>query len=232
MSAPDNITISTDLYFEAMDALRLAHIYIDREGFEDSGGNPDKWFRRDLEIDAAYDSYRAYQKLMRVGESQLMEEGETLNLGPLVEKPLNCRVGCAVVIRRGDYVLLMQRAAHLASGGTWALAGGSVEDESATAGAAREIAEEVGLTEPIDLHPLDFWYDEDLDVKDGAPYVCVFFECEAPDGWEPTNMEPHKCDAIEWVKMCDVGFRDLMEGTEAAINVVYSAVLDNEYGTY
>lgn len=169
--------------------------------------------------------------MLLLGYEQIMSE-EADRLGPLVEKPLNCRVGTACVVRRGDYVLLMRRAAHLASGGLWALPGGSVDAESATAGVARELIEEVGLSDPINLRPMDFWYGEDLDVKDGAPYVCVFFECEAPDGWEPTNMEPNKCDAIEWVKMCDAGFRDLMVGTEQVIGRVHSRVLDNEYGTY
>lgn len=145
---------------------------------------------------------------------------------------LNCRVGCGIVVHRGDSVLLMKRAEHLHSGGLWALPGGSVENESAHTGARRELMEEVGLLNPINLRPLDFWWDEDLDVKDGAPYVCVFFECEAPPFWQPYNYEPDKCDGLEWVKMCDVGFRDLMVATEEAINVVWGQVLDNQYGTY
>lgn len=224
------MTIPTDLYFRVMDVLATAGIYIDmpEEGeggdpITGSGGfKPHKW--EPCRAEAAQEAYQAYKALLDHGTKWF----DDFDNG----KALNCRVGAACVVHRGDYVLLMQRSARLASGGMWALPGGSVDAESATAAIARELAEEIGLTDTSNLRPLNFWYDEDLDVKDGAPYVCVFFECEAPDDWEPTNVEPHKCDDIEWVKMCDAGFRDLMVGTEAAIMEIWVRVLSNEYGTY
>lgn len=228
MSAPENITIPVDLYFEVMSVLRNAPIYIDMPE-EGEGGDPvtgaggfKPWKWEGCRPEAAAQAYAAYKAMLETGTAwfEAIDKGEVRQ---------NCRVGCAIAIRRGDYVLLGKRAAHLPSGGKWALVGGSVDNEPATAGAAREMVEEVGLTDPINLRPMDFWYDENLPVPNGAPYVCVFFECEAPDGWEPELREPDKCDGWEWVKMCDAGFRDLMVGTGAAVDRLYQSALDDMY---
>lgn len=137
----------------------------------------------------------------------------------------NCRVGVAVVVRRGDYVLLGRRK-NVPSDGLWACPGGSVERESATAGVRRELEEETGLSYPYNLRPLKTWLDEDLDVKYGDPYVCVFFECDAPEDWQPINLEPEKCYGWEWFKIYDLP-DEMMPGSRQAI--MESSALDSGY---
>lgn len=134
-----------------------------------------------------------------------------------------CRVGVGVVIIRGDYVLLGRRLKEPYKG-FLGCPGGSVDRETATDAAFREVFEETGL---ILLHamPLAVWVDEGTSVKDGNPYVCVFLQGTLRSGDEPVNREPDTTESWEWHKVCDLNYKELVPFTGAAINEAFR--LDN-----
>ena len=104
------------------------------------------------------------------------------------------RVGVAVIVTRGDRILLGQRkGAHGA--GTWALPGGHLEfGESLEACARREVFEETGLR--IDgIRRVDFT--NDLFRAEGKHYVTLFVAADCGAG-EPLLREPEKCARWEW----------------------------------
>ncbi|MDP4506857.1 NUDIX hydrolase [Nonomuraea turcica] len=97
-----------------------------------------------------------------------------------------------VVLLRGDELLLARRSGTGYGDGLWHLPSGHLEEgEPATDGAAREAAEELGVT--IDPADLTFAH-----VMHRAPdRVGLFFTTGKWTG-EPYNAEPHKCSEIAW----------------------------------
>ncbi|TMR09166.1 NUDIX domain-containing protein [Nonomuraea turkmeniaca] len=96
------------------------------------------------------------------------------------------------MLLRGDTLLLARRDGTGYGDGLWHLPSGHLEaDEPATMGAAREAAEELGVT--IDPADLTFAH-----VMHRAPdRVGLFFTTERWTG-EPYNAEPHKCSEVAW----------------------------------
>lgn len=91
----------------------------------------------------------------------------------------------AIVVSRGGEFLVLLRAPD--RGGYWHLPAGGVErGESEAAAAARELAEETGLSTPVRDLGLELGYD----APDGHVRVGMF-AAEAPAGWEPTLDEEH-----------------------------------------
>ncbi|RVX40416.1 ADP-ribose pyrophosphatase YjhB (NUDIX family) [Nonomuraea polychroma] len=97
-----------------------------------------------------------------------------------------------VVLLRGDTILLARRSGTGYGDGLWHLPSGHLEEgEPATHGAAREAAEELGVT--IDPADLTFAH-----VMHRAPdRVGLFFTTGTWTG-EPYNAEPRKCSEIAW----------------------------------
>jgi 8-oxo-dGTP diphosphatase len=98
-------------------------------------------------------------------------------------------------------VLMSRRAATQAvHPGMWQLPSGLLEyGETATAGAARELAEETGITVKPDemtlVHVMHY-----ISAHDNCPRLGLFFSI---DPWisslaEPVNREPDKCDDWQW----------------------------------
>lgn len=106
-------------------------------------------------------------------------------------------IGCEVLVRKGNALLLGLRGKNIYGGGTWGLPGGHLEySERAIETACREIAEEVGGTaEPKDLR-LASIVDTPPNQEIGAQHhVHITFELREPK-WEPRVTEPDECD--EW----------------------------------
>jgi 8-oxo-dGTP diphosphatase len=107
------------------------------------------------------------------------------------------RVGVAVIIVRGDCILLGQRlGSHGAK--TWATPGGHLEvGESIEHCARREVMEETGL-EINSLRKLG--YTNDIFEAEGKHYVTLFIAASCEHG-EPQLLEPDKCAQWQWCKV-------------------------------
>lgn len=123
-------------------------------------------------------------------------------VGSESEKELNMnahdvpRVGVALIIRKGNQVLLHKRLGHHAPD-TWSFAGGHLEKfETWEEAALREMEEEVGSDIKV-THPV-YWtasntrfYDED------KHYIVIFMIADWIEG-EAYVTEPDKCACWEW----------------------------------
>ncbi|MET7393053.1 NUDIX hydrolase [Dactylosporangium sp. NPDC005572] len=112
----------------------------------------------------------------------------------------NVRVGIGVfVIRDGRFLMGQRRGSHGA--GSWSVPGGHLEfGESFEQVAAREVAEETGLT-VVNLHfggvTNDVFTDED------RHYVTVWMLGDCPEG-EPEVLEPDKFTRQGWFTFDDL----------------------------
>ena len=100
-----------------------------------------------------------------------------------------------VVIRRGDEVLVLERAP--ARGGYWNLVAGGVEPgEDAAAAAARELREETGLEARVEALAVELSYEG----PSGRVRLDAFV-ADAPAAWEPALDEEHV--AYRWGSPAD-----------------------------
>jgi len=105
------------------------------------------------------------------------------------------KVGVAVIVQRGDRVLLGLRRSGSHGDGCWQFPGGHLEDyESVEECAAREALEETGLiVTNLRLGP----WTNDRFLDEGKHYVTIFVRAEALDG-EARVREPTKCAEWRW----------------------------------
>ncbi|MFE2426938.1 NUDIX domain-containing protein [Streptomyces sp. NPDC059373] len=106
-------------------------------------------------------------------------------------------IGIHLVFERQGRVLLGRRSPDAAfAPDTWHLPAGHQEDESATACAAREAYEELGVRIAEDdlrlVHVLHY-----REVEDHQGRMQLFFQVTAWSG-TPHNMEPDRCSALQW----------------------------------
>lgn len=102
-------------------------------------------------------------------------------------------VGVAVIIQKGDFILLGKRkSAH--GEGSWSFPGGSLDyGETFEACARREVLEETGLyIDAVRQGPTT----NNL-FPDKVHSVTVFMVAEYGAG-TPENIEPEKCEGWEW----------------------------------
>lgn len=126
--------------------------------------------------------------------SGLPQTAEAERVGQMPEAAPRVRVGVAVIVTRGDRILLGQRkGSHGAE--TWALPGGHLEfGESLEACARREVFEETGLLVG-GIRRVDFT--NDLFRAEGKHYVTLFVAADCGAG-EPLLREPEKCARWGW----------------------------------
>jgi 8-oxo-dGTP diphosphatase len=107
------------------------------------------------------------------------------------------RVGVAVIVRRGDHVLLGLRRSTTHGDGVWQFPGGHLEwGEAVEDCARREVEEETGLTVAIDA--LGPWT-SDWFPESGRHYVTVFLLATSPEG-DAQVREPDKCEQWGWFR--------------------------------
>lgn len=102
----------------------------------------------------------------------------------------------SLMLRRGSQILLIRRFNTGVEDGMYGCAGGGVdENEPATQAVIREAAEELGIRVKREdvrvIHILQRKYPH------GQEMIGFYFEATKWDG-EPCNMEPHKCDDMQW----------------------------------
>lgn len=102
-----------------------------------------------------------------------------------------------IIPRKGDEVLLSLRKNTGFMDGHYSLVAGHIEEnESADAAAIREASEESGIgltTDQLEFVQLLHRYGANPDNA----YIDIFFEVHEWQG-EFTNMEPEKCDGLDW----------------------------------
>lgn len=105
-------------------------------------------------------------------------------------------VGCgAIILNDKNQVLLMQRSSKANNEpGYWTKPGGTVEfGEKVVDAVKREIKEEVG----IEIKCTKFLGYTDHITEDGQHWVALNYLAQIVNG-EPENLEPEKCDAVQW----------------------------------
>ncbi|MEX0786328.1 MAG: NUDIX domain-containing protein [Dehalococcoidia bacterium] len=96
-------------------------------------------------------------------------------------RPVRFHVHLSALVRRGDEILIMQRAAGSVTGAWYFPGGGLEEDETPEEGIRREIQEETGL-EVENLRLFRIWPSRQ---PDGAPALALTYTCDVPPGTEP-----------------------------------------------
>ncbi len=107
-----------------------------------------------------------------------------------------------VVLRRGDEVLMQQRAGTGYRDGYWAVLAGHVDPgESVHEAAVREAFEESGVTiDPADLRPLTTMHRFEREGPAVEQRVDVFFEATRWAG-DPVLQEPDKASHLGWQRL-------------------------------
>lgn len=106
-------------------------------------------------------------------------------------------VDVLILLVRDGRILLTERAGDIYLAGHWAVPGGKVDDgETVTQAAAREVAEEVGLT--LDPAALQFVGVTHHRPPHGDSRVGFAFLAEIDADTEPANLEPDKCSQLAW----------------------------------
>ncbi len=103
-------------------------------------------------------------------------------------------IGCELLVRKGDQLLLGLRGKACFGAGTWALPGGHLEfGEKLIDAAQREALEELGVK--ISANDMRLASIVDGIEPNGPHYIHFSFEVIDPS-WQPRIMEPDSCD--EW----------------------------------
>ena len=115
------------------------------------------------------------------------------------ELPQHPRVGVAVIVRRGNAVLLGKRRSASHGDGVWQFPGGHLEWGEAIADCARrEALEETGLG--VEVEGYGPYTNDTFAATDTQPakhYVTLFVLTRSEQG-EAQRLEPDKCDEWRW----------------------------------
>lgn len=109
-----------------------------------------------------------------------------------------------LILRDGDKVLLSKRANTGWMDGKYSMVAGHVEaDETPIDAMLREAKEEAGIEiRPEDLKMVHIGMRE-RPTKEDNSYVDFYLECSRWQG-EVRNMEPNKCDGLEWFSVSEL----------------------------
>ncbi len=132
-----------------------------------------------------------------------------------------------LILRKGDKVLLMKRAASAISGGYYAFPGGGVDgEETIRAATIREAQEELGVQ--IHEEDLEFVHVMHVRMENGQEYINFYFETRSWKG-ELRVMEPHKCDGVAWFSINDLP-ETIMQTHKQVIEMIKNDQGFSEFG--
>jgi mutator protein MutT len=133
----------------------------------------------------------------------------------------------AIIVRKGEKILLMKRPQKALSGGFWAFPGGAIDGkETITSATIRESYEELGIT--INQNDLKFLHILHVKVDSEQEYINFFFETEKWQG-ELKVMEPHKCDEIAMFDINDLP-KNILPTHQHVVNMVKKGIYFSEFG--
>ncbi len=135
-----------------------------------------------------------------------------------------------VLLTHNNHLLLSQRGGHDEFTTRWHLPSGKLDPaEPLTQAAAREAYEEVGLIiNPSDLQAIHITH---ITGSGHEPRLGIFFHTTHWQG-EPTNKEPDKCLALQWVSFEELHSMDIIEYSATGIQAFLSGATASytEYG--
>lgn len=134
---------------------------------------------------------------------------------------------CFVFIRDGK-ILLGRRANTGWQDGKYCFpAGHGEEGETMAQGCAREALEEVGVT--VDPKDMKFLHMQHRWNTDGGGHSRVgFYFAPTADPGEPKNMEPEKCDDLQFFPLNDLP--EMVAPFRAALDAIQRGETYSEYG--
>ena len=111
------------------------------------------------------------------------------------------RAATYLMLKKDDKILLMKRQNTGFKDGYWSLMAGHIDEgERAREAMVREAMEELGIEiNPSDLKPYNIIHRNSRDNI----YVDIFFHLKDWSG-EIENMEPEKCEKLEWFSKDDL----------------------------
>ena len=138
------------------------------------------------------------------------------------------RVAVFLVLQKGDEVLLLKRANTGHEDGNYGLVCGHLDPgETALGAMVREAREEAGITiAPDDLKLVQTQHLKDAHLKEN--YINLYFTASRWQG-QVTNVEPEKCDGLEWFPMGALP-RDTIAYVRSALNAIQTGAVYSDWG--
>jgi 8-oxo-dGTP diphosphatase len=132
----------------------------------------------------------------RTGNGSLFDTMDLMNSS----ERFSLRAAVYLILRRGDSVLLLRRSNTGWHDGEYTLPAGHIDgEESVRTAMVREAKEELGIT----LTESSLMFEHVMHQQDELEYIDFYFEASTWEG-EPTNLEPEKCDDLQWFALSDL----------------------------
>jgi 8-oxo-dGTP diphosphatase len=133
-------------------------------------------------------------------------------------------VSSYVIVRKEDQVAFLMRSNTAWMNGHYGLPSGKVEsDESATAAACREAAEEIGIT----VKPEDLVFAHLMHRHEETNWIDIFFELRSYEG-DAVNAEPDKHSELAWFDLQMLPEK-VLEYIKIAVGHIENGVQFSEY---
>lgn len=134
-------------------------------------------------------------------------------------------VGCEIVIRKGDAILLGKRK-NCYGAGTWGLPGGHLgANETLAEAMCREVKEELGATiSGADLRLVSVV--DSIEKERGKQAIQMSFELINPN-FEPLLMEPDRCEEWRYFDIKELPLDNFFEPHQQILENYFNNVIYN-----
>jgi 8-oxo-dGTP diphosphatase len=137
-------------------------------------------------------------------------------------------VGVAAFVMRDGKFLLGKRIGTSVGDGWYGMPGGHIDKwETIGVAAAREVKEETGIdVVEGNLDDVSILTTEtELFPESGKHYVTSFVVFRCPEGVEPVNTEPDKCEDWQWIDVFDEVPNPHFPSLDRALKILRSKIL-------